>query len=84
MYKCFDCGYVFEQPTTYTEDCTPGGVSEGGCFVQKYDGCPACEGAFGSVEECDVCGEWEIVSYGNFDGDAFVCEECSKRMEETR
>lgn len=77
MYKCFDCGCVFEQPKTYVEDCTPGGVSEGGSFLQKYDCCPECEGAFGSVEECVACGEWEYLACGEFTSMGFVCCECS-------
>ena len=77
MKKCFECGCVFEEPTTYTEDCTPGGVSEGGSFIQKYDGCPSCGGAFGSVEECVACGEWEYVAYGELTSLGFVCQECA-------
>lgn len=81
MYKCFDCGCVFEQPKTYVEDCTPGGVSEGGSFLQKYDCCPECEGAFGSVEECVICGEWEYVDSGCYDNDGFICENCNVEID---
>lgn len=81
MYKCFDCGCVFEQPKTYVEDCTPGGVSEGGSFLQKYDCCPECEGAFGSVEECVICGEWGYVDSGCYDNDGFICENCNAEID---
>lgn len=81
MYKCFDCGCIFEQPKTYVEDCTPGGVSEGGSFLQKYDCCPECEGAFGSVEECVICGEWKYVDSGCYDNDGFICENCNAEID---
>lgn len=77
MYKCFDCGCVFEQPKVYTEDCTPGGVSEGGSFIQKFEECPECGGAFGVVEECVACGEWEYLVYCEFTSMGFVCQECA-------
>ncbi len=58
MYKCLDCGYVFEEPRTYTEDRTPGGVFEGGNFIELYEGCPKCSGGYEEVVECDDCGEF--------------------------
>ena len=83
MYKCLDCGCLFEQPSTYTEDCTPGGVFEGGSFIQRYEECPECGGAFGSVEECDVCGEWVYTAYGNpFSPAGFACQLCDDKLGE--
>ena len=81
MYKCFDCGCVFEQPKVYIEDCTPGGVSEGGSFLQKYDCCPECEGTFGSVEECTICGEWDYTDVGCYNEHGFVCSVCESEIE---
>lgn len=58
MYKCLDCGLVFEEPKKYSEDCTPGGAFEGGSFIQYFCGCPWCAGAFEEVSECSNCGEY--------------------------
>ena len=60
MYKCLDCGLVFQEPTTYSEDRTPGGAFEGGSFVEHYDGCPKCSGGFKEVECCELCGQTSI------------------------
>lgn len=80
MYKCYDCGYVFDKPKNYAEDRTPGGVFEGGSFVEHYTGCPECSGAYGSVRECDNCGEYvfeeclNLTEYGEF------CDECYEEL----
>lgn len=82
MYKCFDCGCVFEQPKVYTEDCTPGGVSEGGSFIQKFEECPECGGAFGSAEQCAICGKWECIDCGDPHSEyGFICEDCLDELE---
>ena len=83
MYKCYDCGCEFDQAETYAEDCTPGGTSEGGSFIRKYQGCPQCGGEFGSGEECAICGEWEYYAYGDpFSPAGFVCQGCSDELDE--
>lgn len=42
MYKCIECGLVFENAKLYSEDRTPGGAFEGGSFIEKWYGCPHC------------------------------------------
>ena len=44
MYKCLECGSVFDTPKSIIEDCTPGGVNEGGSFNKTILVCPICEG----------------------------------------
>ena len=51
LYRCLECGEVFEEPSTYSEDRTPGGVNEGGSFIYHYKGCPVCEGSYEEIEE---------------------------------
>lgn len=51
MYRCEDCGYVFEEPKLYSEDRTPGGAFEGGSFIERWVGCPFCSGEFEEFEE---------------------------------
>ena len=57
MYKCLECGLKFEEPKIYTEDCSPASSLEYG-FIQGYKGCPACEGDYIEICECDNCQEW--------------------------
>lgn len=63
MFKCYDCGYVFEEPKHYSEDRTPGGAFEGGSFIEHFTGCPQCAGAYDEAVECDGCGEWCFSKY---------------------
>ena len=57
MYKCLECGLKFEEPKIYTEDCSPASSLESG-FIQGFKGCPACEGDYIEICECDNCQEW--------------------------
>lgn len=50
MYRCKECGLIFEDPKMYSEDRTPGGSFEGGSFIETYFGCPKCEGNYEEVE----------------------------------
>lgn len=82
MYICCDCGHVFEEPKHYSEDRTPGGAFEGGSFIEHYDGCPLCAGAFEEAVECDGCGEYvseRVIEYNN---DGAFCNSCMEEMEE--
>ena len=52
MYKCCDCGLVFDTPKEYSEDRTPyGGYPEPG-FTEHFAGCPSCGGAFNEAMLC--------------------------------
>ena len=51
MYKCEDCGHIFDEPKAYSEDCTPGYVCEGGSFIKHYMACPICGGAYEEYDE---------------------------------
>ena len=75
MYKCCDCGYVFEEPKNYSEDRTPGYSCESS-FMYRYSGCPSCSGNYEEAKECDGCGEYFLQR--ELDFDANLCEECFK------
>lgn len=83
MYKCFDCGALFEEPKEYSEDRTPGGVCEGGSFIEHYSGCPYCSGAYDEAVECDVCGEFCYSRSISYDENGSVCDKCLEELEET-
>ena len=72
MYKCNDCGLIFEEPSNYSEDRTPGGVSEGGSFIEHYVGCPRCGGSFDEAEECEECGKY----YNIYELEDGICDKC--------
>lgn len=75
MYKCLECGHIFEEgeQATWIEDCGEycgSGVYKGG------SGCPICKGDFEKTQKCVVCGgeflEKEIESG--------YCEECLQKQ----
>lgn len=82
MYKCSECGEIFEEPKSYSEDRTPGGSFEGGSFIVHFLGCPECSGAFKEVKECSICGEYKFLedltdTTGMINGDCgYCCEQC--------
>lgn len=82
MYKCLDCGQVFDEPKQYSEDRTPDGVFEGGSFIEHYTGCPVCSGAYEEAKQCEICGEYfmsdeltDTTEYIN-GGCGDCCEQC--------
>lgn len=51
MYRCLECGFIFEDPKLYSEDRTPDGAFEGGYFIERWTGCPYCSCSFEEFEE---------------------------------
>lgn len=53
MYKCLDCGHIFDEgeEKTYTE-------THGERFApsERWKGCPVCGGAFEQTIRCEECG----------------------------
>ena len=82
MYKCLDCGAIFTEPENYSEDRTPGGVFEGGSFIEHYTGCPMCSRAYEAVQECDMCGEWTFENCLNYCEYGSICDECYQSIYE--
>lgn len=70
MYKCLECGFVFDEPETYRENV---GECWGAPAYQDYDGCPMCKcEGFEKLTACELCG-------GEFLDDELisgVCEDC--------
>lgn len=48
MYKCKDCGYIFDEPNIITER---HGFSDG--LYEHFEVCPQCGGDFNKVEEVE-------------------------------
>lgn len=63
MYKCLDCGHIFDEgeQAVWTE-----------AHGEQWDGCPICKGGFEETTGCAHCGG-EFLETELFDG---ICAEC--------
>ena len=63
MYRCCECGNLFEEgeQARWTEE-----------HGEKWDGCPLCRGGYEEVHQCKECGEWHTEDE-LYDG---WCEKC--------
>lgn len=82
MYKCEDCGCIFdkEDAGTHSEWIGEGGIMSG--YIH-YLGCPECNSEnLSDAKECDCCGE----AFGIDDlvevDDAMYCKECAGRIHD--
>jgi hypothetical protein len=68
MYKCLECGAVFEEPKFYKESRPYGS----GFAFEELSGCPSCGEGFENAYKCDSCGEY-FTRDEMIDG---VCKDC--------
>ena len=63
MYRCENCGHLFEEgeQARWTEE-----------HGEKWDGCPLCRGGYEEVHQCKECDEWHTDDE-LYDG---WCEKC--------
>ncbi len=47
MYRCDNCGLLFDEPKKYIED-----------TGEHFSGCPSCYGDYTEIYECKWCGEY--------------------------
>ena len=71
MYKCSECGLVFDTPKAYREDRTPGGASET-TFTEVLFACPSCGGNYDEAMLCARCDNEYISTESNYP----FCEGC--------
>lgn len=66
MYKCMECGNLFEdgEEKMWREDM---GEYFGSPCYMEMKGCPACGGAYDDVEQCKICGKYST---------DYFCDEC--------
>lgn len=55
MYKCIECGAVFEDPATWEES---RGEYWGFPCTETVRGCPECKGDYEEAFKCRRCDEW--------------------------
>lgn len=72
MYKCMECGHLFEEgeQKTWKED---RGECWGSPCYEEMSGCPLCNGAYEEATACKICG-----GYGDMDEGEEYCNECKK------
>lgn len=76
MYRCIDCGEIFEEPTSWEEQEEFWGARVG----REESGCPFCKGDYEEVYQCDECGEWYTEDEYNLEND--ICNDCmTKEIE---
>lgn len=69
MFICTDCGLVFEEVGSYSENHASYGDAPA---VEEWSCCPCCEGCFEEAEQCKICGEFFLQK--NVHGG--VCNSC--------
>lgn len=76
MYKCEDCGRVFDEPTTVNKIHNEFGVS----IPEPVYLCPFCHSDdYGSIKiECSTCANWEPNTEYCAENDKYTdsCEKC--------
>lgn len=74
MYKCLECGHLFEEgeQKTYRE-CV--GECHGSPAYQEFSVCPVCGEEYEEVKPCKICGSYDKES------DKDYCDECQKDIK---
>lgn len=74
MYKCLDCGHVFDDGEQEVWEESRGEFWGAPCS-EVVDGCPRCHGDYEEAKKCSICGGVFV------DDDLFggVCEECIEK-----
>lgn len=71
MYKCYECGCIFNEgeQVEWVENLREDGYYS---VYEKSSGCPECRGEYGETVTCSICGEefLECELYGG------VCDSC--------
>lgn len=73
MFKCLDCGHLFEdgEQAKWEED---RGEYWGTRCTETMSGCPICKSDYIEVKPCKVCGSYE------HDTDEEICVECRNSL----
>lgn len=75
MYKCVDCGHLFEdgEQKTYKENI---GECHGSPSYVYFSVCPICDGEYEEINPCTVCGSYE------HSASRLLCEDCENEVKE--
>ena len=74
MYRCTECGHLFEEgeQSTWNEN---RGEFWGYPCSESVSGCPICKGDYEEVKPCLVCGSY------NHEAKEQFCDECKKSVK---
>ena len=72
MYRCEECGHLFEEgkQAKWTE---MHGFTYGN--GEEWQGCPLCKGDYEEIKPCKICGSYE------HDYDEDYCNNCKKEVQ---
>jgi RecJ-like exonuclease len=74
MYKCDDCGHIFEDGEEQIVR-----ENHGECFgfpaYESYGACPMCGGTFEEVKPCKICGTFKLKKHSEY------CNACIKDIQ---
>ena len=77
MYKCVECGRVFEEgeEAVWYED---RGEFWGVPCSERETGCPRCHEPYEEASRCKGCGEWHLSD----ELDGGLCDDCREETED--
>lgn len=70
MFKCLECGAVFDEPKIVNDSVTYGKVS----VPRTFASCPHCDSGFDEAYPCKDCGEYFLADELH----SFYCKDCLK------
>lgn len=72
MYKCVECGHLFEdgEQRSYSENV---GECHGSPAYMSFSCCPVCGEDYEEARPCRICGSYQGVEYGED-----FCENCKE------
>ena len=72
MYRCNECGHLFEEGEQ-AEWVEMHGFNYG--KGEQWSGCPICKGCYKEIYPCRICGSYD------HDCDEEYCEDCKKNVK---
>lgn len=75
MYKCADCGHLFEEGEELIITENIGDFRDMPAYKTFYY-CPICKGDFNEIKPCTVCGSYE------HDVDKLLCHDCEEQVKD--
>lgn len=72
MYRCLECGNLFEDGEEVVWEETHGLDSPP---YEKWSGCPLCKGGYKTINPCKICGSY------NHDPAEDYCNQCKKDVK---
>lgn len=70
MYKCLECGHLFEEGEQARWEESRGEFWGSPCS-ESMSGCPICKGYYEEAVKCKICGRWVEDEY---------CDDCKSRV----